>query len=94
MPDAAGDLGRLGPAAVLLKGGHLADPGSPDVLWEDGRWTWLEGDRIPAAHSHGTGCTLSAAVTAGLARGWDLEESCRAAKDYVRTALEALVKPG
>jgi hydroxymethylpyrimidine/phosphomethylpyrimidine kinase len=93
MPDAAAALADLGPAAVLLKGGHLPGPDSPDLLWEAGRLTWLEGGRLPAAHSHGTGCTLSASITAALARGVELPAACRAAKDYVRTALGALVKP-
>lgn len=93
MPAAAAALVALGPAAVLLKGGHLAGGESPDLLWVEGRPVWLEGDRIPAAHSHGTGCTLSAAVAAQLARGEDLVDACRSAKAYVRLALEALVKP-
>lgn len=93
MPAAAAELARLGPGAVLLKGGHLAGPDSPDLLWRDGAALWLEGERIAAAHTHGTGCTLSAAITAGLARGLDLVEACQAAKSYVRDALEALVKP-
>lgn len=93
MPAAAAALGALGPEAVLLKGGHLAGDSSPDVLWYRGTATWLEGGRIPAAHSHGTGCTLSAAVTAMLARGEGLRESCLVAKDYVREALQALIKP-
>ena len=93
MPAAAAALAALGPEAVLLKGGHLGADSSPDLLWYRGKPTWLEGDRIPAAHSHGTGCSLSAAITAMLARGEELAESCRAAKDYVREALRALVKP-
>ena len=92
MPEAAAALAGLGAEAVLLKGGHLAGPDSPDLLWDAGRPVWLEGARVPAAHSHGTGCTLSAAITAGLARGSGLEEACRAAKEYVSRALEALVK--
>lgn len=92
MPAAAAALAEMGPQAVLLKGGHLAAPDSPDLLWDGGRVTWLEGDRIPAAHSHGTGCTLSAGIAAGLARGMDLAESCAAARAYVRRALGALVK--
>ncbi|HMC39105.1 MAG TPA: bifunctional hydroxymethylpyrimidine kinase/phosphomethylpyrimidine kinase [Acidimicrobiales bacterium] len=92
MAAAAVALGRLGAPAVLLKGGHLAGPDAPDVLWHEGQLTWLEGDRVPAAHSHGTGCTLSAAVAAGLARGETLPDACRAAKHYVCRALEALVK--
>jgi hydroxymethylpyrimidine/phosphomethylpyrimidine kinase len=93
MPDAAAALARLGPAAVLLKGGHLAAPDSPDLLWINGDPLWLEGDRIPAVHSHGTGCTLSAAIAAQLARGESLPSACRSAKAYVRAGLEALVKP-
>lgn len=93
MPAAAAALASLGPAAVLLKGGHLAGGESPDLLWVEGRPVWLEGDRVPAAHTHGTGCTLSAAVAAQLSRGEDLLAACRSAKAYVRLALEALVKP-
>jgi hydroxymethylpyrimidine/phosphomethylpyrimidine kinase len=92
MPAAAAALGALGPAAVLLKGGHLPTGDSPDLLWSAGTFTWIEGERIPAAHSHGTGCTLSAAIAAGLARGDELEGACRAAKKYVAKALAALVK--
>lgn len=93
MPAAAAALASMGPGAVLLKGGHLPGPDSPDLLWQEGRAIWLEGTRIPAAHSHGTGCTLSAAITAQLARGESLPDACRTAKDYVRLALQALVKP-
>lgn len=92
MPAAAADLAALGPAAVLLKGGHLPGDESPDLLWAGGRGIWLEGQRIAAALSHGTGCTLSAAIAAGLARGDELEPSCRAAKEYVRVCLSALVE--
>lgn len=91
MPEAAAALGRLGPACVLLKGGHLEGPDAPDLVWTPQGVTWLEGARLAAAHSHGTGCTLSAAVTAGLARGLAVPEACRAARDYVRSAIAALV---
>ena len=92
MPQAAAALGELGSAAVLLKGGHLPAGDSPDLLWVSGAFTWIEGERFPAAHSHGTGCTLSAAIAAGLARGEDLEAACRSGKRYVAEALAALVK--
>lgn len=91
MPDAAAALARLGPRCVLLKGGHLEGPEAPDLVWNDGRVTWLEGPRLAAAHNHGTGCTLSAAVTACLARGMPVLDACRIARDYVRTALVALI---
>ena len=90
MPEAAAELAALGPAAVLLKGGHLEGGTSPDLLWHDGRAEWLEGDRLATVHTHGTGCTLSAAITAELARGVTLGDACRAAKAYVRAALGAL----
>lgn len=91
MPDAAAALGRLGPACVLLKGGHLEGPDAPDLVWTARGVTWMEGPRLPAAHSHGTGCTLSAAVAAGLARGMPVIDACRVARDYVRTAISALI---
>ncbi|MDE3205158.1 MAG: bifunctional hydroxymethylpyrimidine kinase/phosphomethylpyrimidine kinase [Acidobacteriota bacterium] len=92
MVDAAAALGALGPPAVLLKGGHLEGPESPDLLWTGRSVVWLEGRRVDAVHSHGTGCTLSAAVAAALARGEGLEAACRQGKDYVTLALNALVK--
>ncbi len=91
MPEAAAALGRLGPECVLLKGGHLEGPDAPDLVWTEQGITWMEGSRLPAVHSHGTGCTLSAAVTAGLARGMPVLDACRAARDYVRAAISALV---
>lgn len=93
MAEAAAALGRIGPRCVLLKGGHLAGPEAPDLVWTPEGVTWMEGPRLAAAHSHGTGCTLSAAVTAGLARGLPVVEACRAARKYVRAAISALVPP-
>lgn len=93
MAEAAAAIAALGPEAVLLKGGHLAGSESPDLLFDHGRSIWLEGQRVEAAHSHGTGCTLSAGIVAGLANGKSLEEACRSAKAYVMHALGALVKP-
>lgn len=91
MHDAAAALGRMGPRCVILKGGHLEGPDAPDLVWTRSGITWLEGPRLPAAHSHGTGCTLSAALAAGLARGVPALDACRAARQYVRHALAALV---
>jgi hydroxymethylpyrimidine/phosphomethylpyrimidine kinase len=89
----------LGPGAVLLTGGHLADAsetaGSPDCLVIGGEGVlWLEGERIAAAGTHGTGCVLSAALTARLALGDSLFEACRAAKAVVTRALRAAVVLG
>ncbi len=87
---AAREIALLGPAAVLIKGGHLGGDVSPDLLWAAGKATWLEGPKLNVRHSHGTGCTLSAAITAGLAEGDDLVEACRSAKEYVAKCLGAL----
>lgn len=92
MEEAAAVLGAMGPAAVLLKGGHLEGDESPDLLWSGGRARWLEGERVTAIFSHGTGCTLSAAIAALLARGADLDAACRGAKQYVHSCLLAVAE--
>jgi hydroxymethylpyrimidine/phosphomethylpyrimidine kinase len=74
---------------VLVKGGHLDGPDSPDLVWSDGEARWLEGVRVPGRHTHGTGCTLSAAITAELARGMDPIDACVAAKVFVTGAIRA-----
>jgi len=90
MHDAARELLARGARAVLLKGGHLAgDTVSDLLLTSDAPPLWLRGPRIPSANTHGTGCTLSSAIAAHLARGATLEDAVRAARDYVRGALEA-----
>jgi hydroxymethylpyrimidine/phosphomethylpyrimidine kinase len=87
LPEAAAELAAFGSEAVLLKGGHLAGDSSPDLLWLGGEAVWLEGPRLPGRFSHGTGCTLSAAVCAQLASGVDLAEACRRAKTFVAGAI-------
>ena len=90
MHDAARELLARGARAVLLKGGHLAgDTVSDLLLARDAEPQWLRGPRIPSANTHGTGCTLSSAIAAHLARGATLEDAVRAARDYVRGALLA-----
>jgi len=98
MAAAARALLELGPEVVLVKGGHLGlhsdhvDGGSPDCLLAvdatDGP-VWLEGDRLPGRHTHGTGCVLSAAITAELARGMEPADACVAAKRFVERAIAA-----
>jgi hydroxymethylpyrimidine/phosphomethylpyrimidine kinase len=91
MIEACRDIASLGPRAVLLKGGHLAGEKSPDLLYaEDGKLRLtLEGERISTCNTHGTGCTLSSAIAAGLARGLGVEAAVRAAKDYISAAIRA-----
>jgi hydroxymethylpyrimidine/phosphomethylpyrimidine kinase len=91
MPRAARELLELGPEAVLLKGGHLGGSRSPDVLlWRaHPEPIWLEAERIPTRNTHGTGCTLSSAIAAYLARGFSIPDAVEAAKRYLSEALRA-----
>ena len=94
MAAAAEELVALGAPAVLLKGGHFRSDESPDVLCRAGAIDWLPGARVEGRHTHGTGCTLSAAICAGLASGESLVDSCRAAKAFVTEAIRAGVDVG
>ncbi len=89
MVAAATRLRALGPKAVLLKGGHLPGQESPDLLLSDAGATWLPGRRIETKNTHGTGCTLSSAIAAGLAKGEDLERAVKSAKAYIGNAIAA-----
>lgn len=82
-------LQALGAGAVLLKGGHLRGEGCPDLLIEGDALHWLEGTRIATGNLHGTGCTLSSAITARLALGDAPREAVAAAKAWLSRALEA-----
>lgn len=77
-----------GARAVLLKGGHLAGRRIADLLLAPGVERWFRHARIPG-ESHGTGCSLAAAITAGIARGAKLETAVEAAIDFVHDALAA-----
>lgn len=72
--------------AVLLKGGHLEGDAS-DLLAEKGGLTWFEGRRQEGMHTHGTGCTLSAAITAGLGQGLSLGDAVGRAKRFTAAAI-------
>jgi hydroxymethylpyrimidine/phosphomethylpyrimidine kinase len=78
--------GRYG-TAVLLKGGHLEGADCIDLLADQGEIHRFSEARIPVAAAHGTGCTLSAAITAGLARSGDLPQAVEAAKSYLGKTL-------
>jgi hydroxymethylpyrimidine/phosphomethylpyrimidine kinase len=77
----------LGPRAVLIKGGHGEGGESVDLMVEAGRVTRFAAPRIKTRNTHGTGCTLSAAIAAGLAKGRDLVTAVGEAKDYVTAAI-------
>ncbi len=86
MRAAAEKLRGIGPRAVLVKGGHLGGSAT-DILLDDGGWVEFAAERIATRHTHGTGCTFSAAITALLARGQELEPAIRAAKRYISEAI-------
>ncbi len=89
MERAAAELTSLGAAAALIKGGHLETDVLTDVLVWSGGVRRFRHPRIRTTSTHGTGCTLSAAVTAGLALGRDLELAVGDALDYVARAIAA-----
>ena len=93
MEKAAKIIGDRYHCAVLLKGGHQVNDAN-DLLYEGGSLKWFPGKRIDNPNTHGTGCTLSRAIAANLAKGFDLETSVRRAKDYISGALMAMLDLG
>lgn len=88
METAAKAIGDAHNCAVLLKGGHSLYDAS-DLLYLGGTCRWMEGKRIDNPNTHGTGCTLSSAIAANLAKGFALEEAVLRAKEYISGALGA-----
>ena len=85
---AAEALLALGPRWVLVKGGHLPEEeAATDLLFDGDHAVELSSPRVPTIHTHGTGCTLSAAIAASLARGLDMTAAVRAGKDYVTAGI-------
>ena len=93
MEKAAEQLGKSYGCAVLLKGGHCVNDAN-DLLYSNGTLRWFEGKRIDNPNTHGTGCTLSSAIAANLAKGYTLEKSVERAKDYISGALAAMLDLG
>jgi hydroxymethylpyrimidine/phosphomethylpyrimidine kinase len=89
MLDQAKRLLALGPGAVLVKGGHGEGVEAVDLLVTPTTTLRLAAPRILSRNAHGTGCTLSSAIAAGLAKGLGLEDAARAAKAYVHAAIAA-----
>ena len=88
MEDAAEAIRAMGPRAVLVKGGHLEGSERADDLFFDGEaLTWLEAERVETTHTHGTGCVLSSAIAAHLARGEELLAAVRLGKGFVTEAI-------
>lgn len=84
--EAARRIAALGVRWVVIKGGHLTGP-AVDLLWDGQVFTRLPAERIASTSTHGTGCTFSAAIAAGLAEGRPVEEAVRRAKAYVTEAI-------
>jgi len=87
MRRAADAILRLGPSAVLVKGGHLEGEEAADLFVDAGREEWIGAERIDTPHTHGTGCTLSSAIAAHLARGERLLDAVRSGKSFVTEAI-------
>lgn len=87
MENAGRSILELGAGAALVKGGHLGGKHAPDCLVTGEGVRWLEADRVEGRHTHGTGCVLSAAVAARLARGEDVSSAVEAAKTFVTEAI-------
>lgn len=79
--------------AVLCKGGHSINDAN-DFLYVNGEGYWINGERINNPNTHGTGCTLSSAIAANLAKGYSLNESVQNAKAYISGALAAMLDLG
>ena len=88
---AAKTLCQFGSRSVLIKGGHEETQNSTDILYlaAEDRWIELPDDRIVTRNNHGTGCTLSSAIAAYLAKGNALETAVKAAKAYISKAIQA-----
>lgn len=92
--EAARRIGALGPKSVLVKGARFAGAQATDILWHEGRLERISSPLIDTPHTHGTGCTLSAAITALLAKGTPLVESVQHAKRWLSEALRTAPRLG
>jgi hydroxymethylpyrimidine/phosphomethylpyrimidine kinase len=85
--EAARRIAALGPAAVVIKGGHFPSDDIADLLYVDDEFVEFRHRRLPGRHTHGTGCTFSAALTAQLALGRSLRQAIPGAQEYVAGAI-------
>ncbi len=92
--DAAHALRAMGARSAVVKGGHLDHAEIVDVFVDGDREVEIVGERVPGVHTHGTGCTFAAAITARLALGDDAEAAVRAAQAYVREAMRTGIPLG
>jgi hydroxymethylpyrimidine/phosphomethylpyrimidine kinase len=85
--EAARRILALGPSLVVIKGGHFASPDIADLLYDGRDFTEFRHERVPGRHTHGTGCTFAAALTAHLAAGRTVRESIPLIQEYVAGAI-------
>lgn len=88
MKEAAHKINKLGANDVLIKGGHLPGREITDLLFYNGEFFTFKTKRIETKNTHGTGCTLSSAIAASLAKGNSLKEAVEIARDYVFKAIK------
>lgn len=93
MVEAAKKISETFGCAILVKGGHQINDAN-DLLYRNDSFTWFKGKRINNSNTHGTGCTLSSAIASNLAKGLDLDDSVKRAKDYISGALSAMLDLG
>lgn len=93
MIEAAKKIGEEFKCAVLLKGGHNLNDAN-DLLYKDGEIFLFKGKRIDNPNTHGTGCTLSSAIASNLAKGMDMNEAVKCAKEYISCALADMLDLG
>ncbi|HHV46627.1 MAG TPA: bifunctional hydroxymethylpyrimidine kinase/phosphomethylpyrimidine kinase [Tissierellia bacterium] len=93
MEKAATIISRKFNGAILIKGGHRVKD-ADDLLYEDGKCTWIKGKRIDNPNNHGTGCTLSSAIACNLAEGHSLLLSVKRAKSYITECLKSNLNLG
>lgn len=86
---AAREFKKMGPRYVLVKGGHLNGTESTDIFYDGQTILKLSAARIQTENTHGSGCTLAAAITANLAKGLDVTEAVKAAKIYITRTIKA-----
>lgn len=87
MERAAVAIHRMGPRYVVVKGGHLRTGDCVDVLFDGEKFTHFPAPRVETKNTHGTGCTFASAIAAGLAKGLDVVEAIRQAREYITVAL-------
>lgn len=90
----AEELYQLGPAAVLVKGGHEKRDKAVDVFYDGQQYQQLTAPRIDTDHTHGTGCTLSSAIASNLALGYEMLTAVKRSKRFITTAIREGIRVG